>query len=137
MRRAERGGCQTDPDADRYTNLAVSRLQRRQERISHPGRSQVRSVRAGQVLDQDREFVSAQVRDGIALTHERLEPPSDGREGLIADFVPERIVDELEVVDIDEQQGDQLACASPSRQRVSEPISKQRPVREPRRESCK
>jgi hypothetical protein len=56
------------------------------------------------VFEQDRELVAAQPGDSVAGAQVRFEPPRDAHQKLVADHVPERVVDHLEAVEVEEEQ---------------------------------
>ena len=57
-------------------------------------------------IDEQHELVAAQARDGVAVADTGSEPRGDGLQQLVADMMPETVVDELETVEIDEGHGD-------------------------------
>ena len=57
------------------------------------------------VVEQDRELVAAEPGDGVAGPQGRLQPARDGDQQAVADVVAERVVDELEAVEVQEQHG--------------------------------
>ena len=59
-----------------------------------------------EAVEQDGELVAAEARDGVARAHARAQALGDRDQQLVADRVAERVVDGLEVVDVDEQDGD-------------------------------
>jgi len=74
------------------------------------------SLERGEARDHDHELVAAHARDGVASrTHtrcgcHRLQQP-------VAELVPERVVDGLEVVEVDEEHGELGAVAMRLRDR--------------------
>jgi len=56
------------------------------------------------VWKHDDELVAAGAADGILLAHGALDTPGDADQVRIADGVAQRVVDRLEVVEVDEQQ---------------------------------
>ena len=79
-------------------------------------------------LDQNREFVAAEPRRGHAVL-DRGEPPGRDREQFVADVMPERVVDVLEAVDVDEQERKVLS-GSEARERQRERFNQLRAVAE-------
>ncbi len=63
------------------------------------------------VLDQDGELVAAEARDGVARAQRLLEARRDRGEQLVAGGVPEAVVDELELVEVEEEDGDRAVGA--------------------------
>ena len=71
-------------------------------------------------LQQDGELVAAQARGGVHLAEGRAQPVGDADEQLVAGGVAQRVVDGLEVVEVDERDRDDLvvprrAAAAPAR----------------------
>ena len=60
----------------------------------------------GDVLHENRKFVSAKTRDRVGGADTRVQPASYGNQQLIPDNVPEAIVDRFELVDIHKQHRD-------------------------------
>ena len=72
----------------------------------------VASCRVGQVLEQDGELVAVQPSGGVAGSCRVAQPVGDLDQELVATGVAEPIVDLLEVVDVDVQDGQQLVAPS-------------------------
>ena len=66
---------------------------------------QRRLVRVGHAVEQDRELVAAEPGDGVRRPHGRLEPPRDRDQQPVSRLVAERVVDELEAVEVEEEDG--------------------------------
>ncbi len=60
---------------------------------------------------QDDELVAAEPPDGVALPEDADEPMGHGLEDLVAGVVAQRVVDVLEVVEVDEQRGHRSVLA--------------------------
>ncbi len=60
-----------------------------------------------EVLEEDRELVAGEAGHGIAGANDLAQALADRDEDLVADLVAGRVVDELEVVDVDEQEPDE------------------------------
>ncbi len=70
--------------------------------------------------DQDHELVAAEAGDEVAGAHDSSEPRRDLDEHRVADLVTERVVDVLEVVEIDEGQDRGLSCRAGTFERLGE-----------------
>jgi hypothetical protein len=88
--------------------------------------------RAGLVRQHDCELVSAQARDDITRAERPLHSCSGLDQHEIAVLVAMGVVDRLEAVEIDEEEGARFAAARCGRDRVTEEFREQRPVREAR-----
>ena len=82
-------------------------------------------------LDQDGEFVAAEPGDGVAGPDRAAQPLGHPDHQLVTDRMAEGVVDRLEVVEVDEQQGQRPQAAPVLLQGVGDPIGEQRPVRQP------
>ena len=127
------GPAERDPDRPGDHQLAVGDRERLGERGQHPLRDDRRLARVGHVLQQDGELVAADPRDGVAGAQRGVEPARDRLEQPVAGLVAERVVDELEAVEVEEQHGGAAVAVAAARaaQRLLEPVEEQRPVREP------
>ena len=89
-----------------------------------------RPVDSTSIFEQESKFVTAEARRGVADAGHAPNPLSDCPQHLVADAMAERIVDRLEVVEIDEQHDDRIGVGTDHPQRVIHTVEKQRPVRE-------
>ena len=93
-----------------------------------------RLARVGDVLEleQHGELVAAHARDGVARAQRGVEPQRDGLQQPVAGLVAERVVDDLEAVEVEEQHGGagvRLAAARAA-QGLLEPVDEERAVGE-------
>ena len=126
------------PRATRFVPGQVERLgQRGVNALGHPQRVR----RRGEVLEQHHELVTADARhviardagDGVDLARARRQPPRHLDEQLVAHLVPEAVVDDLELVEVDvEQREPALGIAVVAGQAVGQAIRQQAAVREAR-----
>ena len=82
--------------------------------------------------DQHGELVAAEPRERVAAPDDGAQPHRDVLQQAVAVVVPERVVDLLEAVEVDQQQAGQLAGAAGGGDRVLHPLVEQRAVREAR-----
>jgi hypothetical protein len=127
-----RGVVGRDRDARRRGQLdgLALELEAAPERVERPLRGVRRTVRRIDRLQQDRELVPAQADDEVALAHRLLQAPGRLAQQLVTGRVAERVVDELEVVEVDEQQADGAAGAPAPGQRGRGPVGELRTVRQ-------
>lgn len=59
------------------------------------------------MLGEDGEFVSAETGHGVARAHRVRQQSCDPLEEFIASFVPEFVIDHLEMIEVDEDHSDQ------------------------------
>ena len=79
-------------------------------------------ILALQVGNNDGEFVAAEPRDGVAGSHDRTQSLGEQLEQSVADVVTERIVDLLEMVEVEHQHADLGLVAARLRDRDGEPV---------------
>ena len=112
--------------------LAAVELQRARDR----GREPLGDVRgAGGAVDvgaDDDELVAAEARDGVGRAQRGGEPRRQREQHLVAGGMPERVVDQLEAVDVEHEDRDVDALALPPGERLLEPVERERAVRQAR-----
>src|SRR5207247_8788650 len=81
-------------------------------------------------LDQHRELIATHPGNRVADADRVPEPIGHGDEDLVALTVTEAVVDRLEVVEVEEEDGESLSRATHPGQRVLQPIGEEGPVRE-------
>jgi hypothetical protein len=79
-------------------------------------------------LEDHGELVAADARDGVHRPHRAADPARDLAQELIAHLMPERVVDELEAVDVDEQQCHAAHAALRTDQGLVQPVREQRAI---------
>ena len=62
-----------------------------------------------EVVEQDGELVAAEPRHGVAGAHRRPQPARDPDEELVAGYVAEAVVDDLEAVEVEEEHGEPIS----------------------------
>jgi len=127
---AGRSDCNADAGAD--VDLAAAQLEGRVERVEDPLRRARGVAGLGHLLDQDRELVAAQPRDRVGRSHALRDPLGGKRQQPVTGAVSEAVVDGLEPVEITEQDTGLMTRPVGARQRVSQPVKQERPVRQPR-----
>ncbi len=70
-------------------------------------------ARIGHVGLHDGELIAAETRDDIGVAHAALQPAGHGFEQLVAALVAQRVVDALELVEVEKQHRKLLAAADP------------------------
>ena len=73
---------------------------------STASRAAVSAPSRGEVGEQEHELVAAVAGEQAAIALGAAQPPGDAAQQPVAGAVAERVVDELEVVEVDEQQRD-------------------------------
>src|SRR5581483_9937339 len=82
-------------------------------------------------LEQDDELVAAESRDRVLRPDSRGQAHGDDRQQLVADRVPERVVDALEAVEVEEQYPRRSPGPTRPGEAALDPVEEERPVREP------
>ena len=88
-------------------------------------------VTVGEVLEDDPELVATEASGTVRLAEAASQRLGRGLEQRVTGRVPERVVDELEVVEVDEQHGETTAVALDPGHRLLEPVLEEGPVAEP------
>ncbi len=76
----------------------------------------------------DDELVAAQAPERVDVAHDALQARGDGAQQLVADAVTERVVDALEVVEVDEQRRHRRLAAARAHQHLLHAVEDQRTV---------
>ncbi len=100
------------------------------ERLGDPLRDPGRAALVVDVLGEHRELVAAEAGDGVARPQGLLDTRGDGGEQLVAGRVPEAVVDELELVEVEEEHGDRDPATGRHRQGVLQAVEEEAAVRE-------
>ena len=79
-------------------------------------------------VEQDQEFVTAEPGDDLGRVVGRFEATGHGHEDLVADLVAEPVVDGLEAIEVEDEDGDRSRGALALGEGVGEAVSEQRPV---------
>ena len=86
---------------------------------------------AGETLRDERELVAADAGDRLAGAGRQLQPLRDLDQQLVADGVPERVVDELELVHVEQDHRRAAAVSLAPGDRLRQPVEEERPVQQP------
>ena len=132
-------GEQADAGARGDVHLGATDVERRDQRILDPLRDTLRphdgavdrAVIAVEIGEQQEELVAAATRDQIRLARRVAEPVGDRRQERVAGLVPQRVVHEPELVEIDAQDRDRTVVASGPRDRELEQLLEHRARRQP------
>ena len=89
-------------------------------------------LRVDDPVEQDGELVAAEARHRIGGAHRRAEPGGNLLEHEVSRRVPEAVVDRLEVVEVDEDDGDRETAALHAGERVLNAVGEERAIRKTR-----
>ena len=112
---------------DRHEDAAAPELERLLQRRLQLGRDLLALIGPG-ALGHDDELVPAEAGDGVAGTRSGGEAGGDGTQQRVAGVVPERVVDDLEPVDVDEQHRQRSRRPVAPLGRLGQPVGEQRAV---------
>ncbi len=92
-----------DPDRRGHHDVLVAEDVGRPELVDEAGRHRAGATERRLVLDQDGELVAAEAGDQVALADQALDALGDRDQERVAGAVAERVVDDLEVVEVEEE----------------------------------
>jgi hypothetical protein len=121
------GGHGTEAAGDPHSFAA---LQRRPEDVDHPVAKQPKIVVGAQLGTQEHELVASDACHGVGAARDALEPVSHLGEDAVADLVTERVVDALEIVEVDEHQRQAAGSSFERAQGLAQPVHQRDPVRQ-------
>ena len=96
--------------------------------LGHPDRL----ARAVELLAHDQELVAAEPRHGVGRADRIVQPRRERDQQVVARRVAERVVDQLELVEVEQQHRHRPAVAAAAGERALEPVQGQRAVRQRR-----
>jgi hypothetical protein len=120
-----------DPDARRDQDVASLHDERALDLRGDPLGQRGGGVEIGGVLQQQRELVSAQARDGVLRAQARGQAMADFHQKPVADLLAERVVQDLETVQIEEEHRQVGAGPLRAGQGVGEAVHEEGPVGQP------
>ncbi len=120
-------------DADRRVQIDVLLADRERElqALEHAIGNGLRLVLVVQALEQERELVAAEPGDGVAWSQALRQPLRRRQQDLVADEMAERVVDDLEAVEVEEEDGARRRRARAAADGVLEAVLEEHPVRQP------
>ena len=120
-----------DADAGGGLHLVAIDGIRPRNDIADFGRQRFDVGGVGDVVLQHGEFVAAETGDHVGLAHAAAHALADRAQQGIADRVAERVVDVLEMVEVEIMHGESIAAAPRAGEFQIEPLKERRPVGEP------
>ncbi len=123
-----------DPDARGHAHAGLfvrAELEWLLERVEHALGDELGPCRQREALGDHDELVPAQAPQRIGAAYGAVEPCGDRSQQFVADAVAERVVDGLEVVEIDEQRRHRRLGATRAREHLLDTIQDQCAVRQP------
>ena len=116
-----------NPDAGGHREAETVLRHGLADRSHDPLGEQARVVGVAQGAEHH-ELVAAETGDGVGPPQGAREPPGHLDEHLVAGLMPERVVDHLEVVEVDEQQGYATGAALQGQEGLGKPVHECGPV---------
>ena len=121
-----------DAEAHRHGDLAAAERERHAECVEDPRRELRRlGPRVAEADDEDAELVAADAGHGVLAADARAQPFRRRDQQLVAGLVAERVVHELEVVDVEHDHAHAVVGSRASEQRLGDAVLEQRTVGEP------
>ena len=121
-------GGDRDAEAAAQRELLVGGGQRRADGLHDALGGVGRLLDALDVLQQDGELIAAEARGGVAGADRQRQALGHLAKHVVARGVAERVVDDLEVVEVDEDDPDAARLAAAARDRVADALDEQRAV---------
>ena len=112
-----------DADARCREHFLAGEVDRHGERVEDLLRNDGGVVRSGEIGEHGREFIAADARDGVSGTHRSRQPLGHLAQQFVARGVAQRIVDELEIIQVDEQHAELLGMPARLHDHVREAVA--------------
>ena len=96
--------------------------------IENLGGDRLGEFRFVQIRQNNKEFVTAFARNGVALADGFVQSFSDIAQHVVTGVVSECVVDQLEAIKVDEQQGNVLLLSTRLQNGLVQPVLHQSPV---------
>ena len=116
---------QGDADARADVDLVAAQRERRAQRLGDALGDPDRVALAGDVLAQDGELVAAEPRGGVARPQHAGQARGHRAQQLVAGGVAHGVVDRLEAVEVEEEDGERRRVAAEARERLAEAVDEQ------------
>ena len=120
-----------DADADGGVNLVAVDGKRRRQHVADLGRQRFDIADVRDDVLQHGEFVAAEAGDQVGLAHARFQPFGDQAQQIVAHRMAERVVDVLEMIEIEIVHGELVAAAPGAGEFQIEPFEKGRAIGQP------
>ncbi len=111
-------------------SLVRAELERLLERVEQALGDQLGARRQRELLGDHDELVAAETPERVGVAHDAVEPRGDRLQQLVAGAVAERVVDALEVVEVDEQRRHRRLAATRAGEHLLDAVEDQRAVRQ-------
>src|SRR5450759_1028342 len=119
-----------DADADPHGKVPSVQLHRLLHRLEDAPCHHLHLGHGCGTQYQESELVAPEPRSAVPGSDRRREDPPQSLQHLVPDGVPSGVVDGLEVVDVDEEHGDQCVLSGHSSQRALKSVDEQAAVRQ-------
>ncbi len=104
-------GIKRDADAGGNVQVDAGDLDRRLQRLDDPLCEPIASGFSAVRAEHQHEFVAADARHGVDLAHDAAQARGDAVQQLVTRTMTQRIVDELEAIEVEHQHGELLRVA--------------------------
>ena len=122
---------QRDADAGGDEHLTLCQRDRAGDLVEDPLSHSHGDRGLSDVSTEDGELVAAESSHGIARPEGPAQPLTNGHQQLVASVVSQAVIDHLEVIQVQEQNGDPAALGFGSPLDQTEPMQERAPVRKP------
>jgi hypothetical protein len=120
-----------DAEAGREHDLVAVQGDRRRQSLQHALSDRLGlDLHVARLVDEDRELVTAETGHGVATAHHPEQPSRDVLQETITGLVAQSVVHVLEAVEVDVDDPRIERCPCAARQRVLDPVTEERPVRQ-------
>ena len=123
-------GIDRNPDTDADRNGVSFQIEFRGNRLGNAFRHHDDALFGCHAFQDDRELIPAHPRDGIHLTHATFQSFRDRFQQFISDVVPERIIDRLESIQVQQHKAQRLLEPFAPGHRLDQPIAEEAAVHE-------
>ena len=112
----------TDADAGRHVVFAAREREAGSQRLNQFARQAANKHRIGHIFNQHHKLVATESRHRVGRAQLSLQARRHFAQQNITGLMAQRVVDDLETVEVDEQYGQPAATALRQRQRVLQPL---------------
>ncbi len=118
-----------DADARRQLERDAVDQERLVERAANALTDEERARRVGSALEDERELVAAEARDGVTRARDTLESPGEMLQDRVTGLVPEGVVDFLEAVQVEQHQREARAVSLRGQEGLLEAVVEEPAIR--------
>jgi len=110
--------------------IALRELVRRRDRGQYLLRAEAGICWLPNLWQQEQKLIPAVAADSVRAANDRLQTSSDRLKKLVAHLMAEGVVDVFEAIEVQKQHGEACAATMGERNRLTEPIVQEPPIRQ-------